>query len=578
MAWHRGSDPTGRLNPPGSVPRTGIPEDLATHMSMAEQHDWHTAFRKRHEVSRRSLLRAGAFLMSAGGFSFFDRIAYADEAPLAVAGRHVGYGSDAASQLRFSAQLSRNPHGAKVFLDHGPTPVLGATVEAEVRNLLTQIPRTDGGMLVAEQFYVHAPVDGLPGRMPHFYRWRTSDGFTTDVVSANTAMVTTRTALLPFRFTMMGDQGIDDTPRQPEGIQPGAYRNLLGDGDPRGARNAGSIQRQILACNPDFHILAGDICYADTSHGGGPDRFVPSGKAENPTFDAYNPFVWDNYLQSIESSAARVPWMFTTGNHDMEAIYGAHGYGGLSARLDMPGSGPGGCPSVYSFRYGNVAVLSLDANEVSYQVRANIGYSDGAQTSWAESTLAAYRTDPDIDFIVCFFHECAYATGVGAASDSGVRGAWSEMFDRHRVDLVLQGHNHNFERTDPIRGGQATKAALDNSIVYPDTDGTVYYVVGGGGAIHASFPAEESYRGHELSDTTVARSTLWGADGKDHGESDIAWSRVRYSRYSFVRVDVRPGFFASEMDVTAVDEFGREFDKVTYRRLAGHGEGRMAAS
>jgi hypothetical protein len=42
---------------------------------------------------------------------------------------------------------------------------------------------------------------------------------------------------------------------------------------------------------------------------------------------------------------------------------------------------------------------------------------------------------------------------------------------------------------------------------------------------------------------------------------------VRYSRYSFIRVDVRPGVFSSEMDVTAVDEFGREFDRVTYRRL-----------
>ncbi|MFF0607177.1 hypothetical protein ACFYUD_00750 [Nocardia tengchongensis] len=46
-----------------------------------------------------------------------------------------------------------------------------------------------------------------------------------------------------------------------------------------------------------------------------------------------------------------------------------------------------------------------------------------------------------------------------------------------------------------------------------------------------------------------------------------ARSRVRFSRYSFIRVDVRPGVFASEMDVVAVDERGREFDRVTYRRL-----------
>ena len=35
---------------------------------------------------------------------------------------------------------------------------------------------------------------------------------------------------------------------------------------------------------------------------------------------------------------------------------------------------------------------------------------------------------------------------------------------------------------------------------------------------------------------------------------------------AFIRVDVRPGQLLSEMDVTIVDEHGREFDKVTYRR------------
>ncbi|WP_327144822.1 metallophosphoesterase [Nocardia sp. NBC_01327] len=561
------------LNPPGLVPRTGIPAHLAAHMTMAEQYDWHRSFLRRHAVSRRSFLRGSAAAAMVGAASFGRTgYAYAEDAPLGVAGRHVGYGPDAASQLRFSAQLSRNPQGAKVFLDHGPTPALGGTVEGEVRNLVTQLPRTDGGVLAAEQFYVHAPVDGLPGRMPHFYRWRSSDGFAGEVVSANTAMPSARAALLPFRFTMVGDQGVDDAPAQPGGMPAGAYRNKYGEGDAPGARNAENIQRQIVASAPEFHILAGDLCYADTSHGGGPDWFVPSGTAPRPDIDAYNPFVWDTYLQAIEGSAARVPWMFATGNHDMEAVYGNQGYGGLQARFEFSGGDPlvgggaPGCPSVYSFRYGNVAVLSLDANEVSYQVQANLGYSGGAQTSWVERTLAAYRADPTIDFIVCFYHECAYATGIGGASDGGVRGAWSDLFDRYRVDLVLQGHNHNFERTDPLRAGQPTKAAPDNSIVYPDTDGTTYYVVGGGGAAHGVFPGGESYRGNVAADTTPVRSTLWGADGKDQQET-VAWSRVRFNRYSFIRVDVRPGVFSSEMDVTAVDEFGREFDRITYRRL-----------
>ena len=75
----------------------------------------------------------------------------------------------------------------------------------------------------------------------------------------------------------------------------------------------------------------------------------------------------------------------------------------------------------------------------------------------------------------------------------------------------------------------------------------------------------ESYRGHELADTFVPDSYVWTADGDKQDEA-VGWSRVRFSNYAFIRVDVRPGFFVSEMDVTAVDEYGREFDKLTYRR------------
>ncbi|MFE9323314.1 metallophosphoesterase [Nocardia sp. NPDC052278] len=563
--------PSNPMNPAGDLPDTGIPAANAAHMTMDEQHEWHRNYLRRHAVSRRNVLRgtAAAAAVAAVGASPFGRRAYAEDAQLAVGGRRVGYGADATSQLRFAGQLSRPPAGTKVFLDHGPTPALGGTIEAEVRNLLTQVPSADGGVLAAEQFYVHAPVDGLPGRVPHFYRWRTADGFTGDIRAAAPAMPSARSAILPFRFTMMGDQGTDETPALPQGTVSGDYddKYYKADNDPN-APHASNVLRQIAAAKPDFHILAGDIAYADPSGGGKPNEFVANGAKLESGFDKYNPYVWDVYFGAIERSAAETPWMFATGNHDMEATYGQHGYGGHLARLDFPGNGPAGCPSAYSFTYGNVAVLSLDANDVSYEIKANTGYSGGAQTSWVERTLAAYRADPNIDFLVCFFHHCAYSTTDAHASDGGVRDAWAGLFDRYQVDLVLQGHNHVYERTDPIRAGAATRIAADNSIVYPDTDGTVYYTVGGGGRPRYDFQpgSQETFRGHELPDTTVPNSYVWTASGGKQDEA-ASWSRVRFRNYSFLRVDVRPGIFASEMDVVAVDEYGREFDKLTFRRL-----------
>ena len=109
--------------------------------------------------------------------------------------------------------------------------------------------------------------------------------------------------------------------------------------------------------------------------------------------------------------------------------------------------------------------------------------------------------------------------------------------------------------------------AADNAIVYPDTDGTVYYTVGSAGRPRYTFqPGElESYRGNELADTFVPNSYVWTAQGGKKDEA-VNWSRVRVANYAFVRVDVRPGALVSEMDVVAVDEYGREFDKLTYRR------------
>jgi hypothetical protein len=132
---------------------------------------------------------------------------------------------------------------------------------------------------------------------------------------------------------------------------------------------------------------------------------------------------------------------------------------------------------------------------------------------------------------------------------------------------VLQGHNHVFERTDPIRANTPTTVAGDNAIIYPESDGTVYYTVGCGGRPRYDFqPGEpETYRGNEVADTFVSNSYVWTAGGDKQTEA-VGWSRVRYRGYAFVRVDVRPGTFVSEMDVVAVDEYGRELDKVTYRR------------
>jgi hypothetical protein len=301
--------------------------------------------------------------------------------------------------------------------------------------------------------------------------------------------------------------------------------------------------------------------------------------------------------------------MFATGNHDVELFhadldadattiknYGALGYGGHAKRLDLPKNGPSRCPSVYSFTYSNVGVVSVDANDLSYEIQGLLGYSEGSQSAWVKKTLKSFRADPGIDFIVAFFHHCAFSTCVSHASDGGVRSTLAPLFAEHEVDLAIQGHNHLYERTNPIRyhaaGNSGTsaiqavsKSPEDAAVVYPAKDGTTYVVVGSGGRPRYDWSgAVESDRNFIAGVDTgkPGNGVDVGADAKkevgpyvsqkdftDHYES-IDWSQARYRDYAFIALDVvpsRPGGTAT-MTLRAINERGVEFDRVVFKREA----------
>ena len=165
---------------------------------------------------------------------------------------------------------------------------------------------------------------------------------------------------------------------------------------------------------------------------------------------------------------------------------------------------------------------------------------------------------------MAFFHHCAYATSAAHASDAGVRAALAPLFDRFAVDLVVQGHNHQYERTDPIRGGVATRAAPDGASVEAARDGTTYICCGSGGRPRYTWqPGEiDSYRGAPTPARPVT-SYVAGPDGAKSPET-VTWSRTRYLDYAFLSVHVTPAApgGTATMSVRAVTDGGREIDRV----------------
>ncbi|MFG3253450.1 purple acid phosphatase family protein [Streptomyces sp. NPDC048172] len=549
----------------GDLPNMGVPEHLAARMSMAEQHEYLRAKlarrtpRRASRFSRRDVL-AGGGLAAAGALGTAGLVIGSDRAlggggggaagsagpadgtaaparsPLKVDGslvapfgRHLAFGADPRTRMRISWQVPfavRNP-----YVRVGARPwELDQRVAAEVRELHT--PSLTEDLPDVEQFYLHAALDGLrPGTT--YYYGVGHDGFDPATAERLGTVGTFTTAPAGtdgrFVFTAFGDQGV-------------GYDALAND-------------QLILGQNPAFHLHAGDLCYADeTGHG--------------KKTDTYDARVWDQFLAQTESVASRVPWMVTTGNHDMEAWYSPDGYGGQSARWTLPDNGPDAekAPGVYSFTYGNTGVVALDANDVSYEIPANRGVTDGAQTRWLERTLQRMRGEKGIDFVVVFFHHCAYSTSTHA-SDGGVRDAWVDLFERFKVDLVINGHNHVYERTDPVRGGEPTRKLAVGETTDPGKDGTVYVTAGGGGKKLYDFPVPDSYEGHEEERESV--STFHWTEDKERNPDRVAWSRVRYTGFSFLAVESRPGSGPGarpSLSVTALAASGKRIDHFVVER------------
>ena len=518
----------------------GVPDQLAERMSMAEQHEY-----LRARFSRRTMIRGGAVTLGAvaGGAFVPGAVAQAatptqtfasaesvDGAFVAPFGRHLAYGSDPRTEMTVSWQV---PVAVKKpFIRIGARPWdLSRKIEAEVRTLYT--PAGVGASGDHTQYYLHARLSRLrPGQT--YYYGVGHQGFDPAEPHLTGTLGTFTTAPAhkkPFTFTAFGDQGV-------------SYHALANDS-------------LLLGQNPAFHLHAGDIAYADPAG---------QGKTSDTVFDSRT---WDQFLAQTESVAKSVPWMVSFGNHDMEAWYSPNGYGGEEARFTLPDNGPDKAhlPGVYSFVYGNTAIISLDPNDVSFEIPANLGISGGTQTTWFEGQLKKYRAAKDIDFVIVFFHHCAYCTSTAHASEGGVRQEWVPLFEKYTVDLVINGHNHQYERTDVIKGDKVAKKLPIGETAYSETEGVVYVTAGAAGRSLYAFSAPDSYEGHLDEQDSVA-SFINTKDGKVN--ETVAWSRVRYLNYSFLRVDVEPaarGHYA-KLKVSGIAETGDRIDHFTVARKA----------
>jgi 3',5'-cyclic AMP phosphodiesterase CpdA len=113
----------------------------------------------------------------------------------------------------------------------------------------------------------------------------------------------------------------------------------------------------------------------------------------------------------------------------------------------------------YSLSVGKILFIAIDSNVPLNELRNQM-------LPWLEKTLA--EKGKQNDWIIAYFHHPAYSSG-SHGSEKRVQDKLVPILEKYSVDLVFNGHDHNYQRTCRI---------LVNSC---DENGIVYIVTGGGG-------------------------------------------------------------------------------------------------
>ncbi len=222
----------------------------------------------------------------------------------------------------------------------------------------------------------------------------------------------------PFRFAVVGDGGT-------------------------GCAEEFTVLARVAAMAPDFVLTTGDVAYG-------------AGSATE---------VMNGFLIPFATLAESVPVFVTWGNHDVRTFSGRP----LADAIVLPTNDEEGTEYYASFNWGNLHGVSLDSNRP---------YGPGSpQRVWLERDLASPAA-LSATWTIVFFHHPAYSSS-DHGSTAEVDAELVPLFDAHGVDLVFNGHDHDYERTHPMLAGAPTSTSGGPS--YVDPAGTIYVVTGGGG-------------------------------------------------------------------------------------------------
>jgi len=249
-----------------------------------------------------------------------------------------------------------------------------------------------------------------------------------------------------------------------------------------GSENQKAVKNALLKYvgnkKPDAWIWLGDNAY------------------DNGKDHEYQKNVFDFYQEDFLRNTACYP---SPGNHD----YAGKNDSSLPPYFQIftlptkgeAGGVPSGTESYYSVDYGNVHLISLNTEE-KHPDGTFLYDGKGAQMEWLEKDLQANK----LPWVIVYFHKPPYTKG---SHDSDyekdlilMRQQVTPIFEKYKVDIVIAGHSHVYERTHAIKNHTGLNRTFDPQqhlvenkninnqyMVDKNGQGVIYVVCGSGGKV-----------------------------------------------------------------------------------------------
>jgi hypothetical protein len=202
------------------------------------------------------------------------------------------------------------------------------------------------------------------------------------------------------------------------------------------------------------------------------------------------------FFTKIDGSDLTGKTKIAIGNHEDDDSEGFSGYMSHFSQSQ----------TYFSYNHENVHILVVDTDRNSYA-------SGSAQRNFVQQDLQQASTDPSIKWIIVYLHKPMYTSpntcGSSSCSNTGsentnIRNGFGPMFDQFGVDLVLQGHVHNYQRTFTLKYDPGSPSSptitSNNPDTYTEGNGVVYAVVGTGGVNFHALSGKASFTSSQQDD------------------------------------------------------------------------------